>query len=81
MDINDDQKKRHFLILDANILIDFCQCDRTVFKLIYKVLVESGGLPAEDATDIILKMQEINPKYITDNIVKKAFKRIGVADS
>jgi len=43
--------------------------------------VESGGLPAEDVTDIILNMQEINPKYITDNIVKKAFKRIGVADS
>jgi len=28
--------------------------------------------------DIILKMQEINPKYITGKIVKKAFKRLGV---
>jgi rRNA-processing protein FCF1 len=164
------RKKRYFLILDANILIDFCQCDRTIVKLICNyigqvylttpalnevkqidegdcqelgiilveaeleqvvlaakkkgplsfqdnlclilakengwacvtndkllrkrckdegvviiwgvelicMLVESGGLPADDATDIILKMQEINPKYITGNIVKKAFKRLGV---
>lgn len=28
------KKKRHFLILDANILIDFCQCDRTIVKLV-----------------------------------------------
>ncbi|MEW6063691.1 MAG: hypothetical protein AB1538_00525 [Bacillota bacterium] len=28
-------KKRHFLILDANILIDFYKCDRTIIKLIY----------------------------------------------
>lgn len=28
------RKKRHLLILDANILIDFCQCDRTIVKLI-----------------------------------------------
>lgn len=27
-------KKRHFLILDANILIDFYKCDRTIIKLI-----------------------------------------------
>ncbi|WP_104373514.1 hypothetical protein [Desulfocucumis palustris] len=27
-------KKRHFLILYANILIDFCKCDRTIIKLI-----------------------------------------------
>jgi len=165
------RKKRHFLILDANILIDFCQCDRTVFKLICRyvgqiylatpvfneinqidegdclefgiklvepklehvllaagekgplsfqdklclilakengwacvtndkplrkrcksegvtiiwgvelicLLVESGGLPAEDAKDIILKMQEINPKYITNSIVNRAFKRLGIA--
>jgi len=43
------------------------------------ILVESGGLTIEDAADIIFKMQEINPKYITDNIVKKAFKQLGVA--
>jgi len=28
------RKKRHFLILDANILIDYCQCDRSIIKLI-----------------------------------------------
>jgi len=28
------RKKRHFLILDANILIDFYKCDRTIVKLI-----------------------------------------------
>ncbi len=27
-------KKRKFLILDANTLIDFCKCDRTIIKLI-----------------------------------------------
>jgi len=164
------RKKRRFLILDANILIDYIQCDRSIIKLIccyvgeiylatpvlneinqidendclelgiklvepeleqvmlaaggkgplsfqdnlclilakenvwtcvtndkplrkrcqsegvaiiwgvelICMLVESGGLPAEDAADIILKMQEINPKYITGIIVKNAFKRLGV---
>jgi len=162
------RKKRHFLILDANILIDFYKCDRTIVKLICTyvgqiylatpvldeikqidegdclelgiklvepeleqlmlaaekkgplsfqdnlclilakehgwtcvtndkplrqkceiegvaliwgielicILVESGGLPVEHARDIILKIQRINPKYITDNIVEKAFKRL-----
>ena len=42
------------------------------------ILVESGGLPVEHARDVILKIQKINPKYITDNIVEKAFKRLGV---
>jgi len=27
-------KKKHFLILDANILIDFYKCDKTIIKLI-----------------------------------------------
>lgn len=163
-------KKRHFLILDANILIDFCKCDRTIIKLICTyvgqiylatpvlseineidedacvelgiilvepklehvmlaaekkgplsfqdnlclilakeygwtcvtndkplrqkcelegvpliwgielicILVESGGLPVEHAKDVILEIQKINPKYITDNIVEKAFKRLEV---
>lgn len=163
-------KKRHFLILDANILIDFYKCDRTIIKLICTyvgqiylatpvlseineidegacvelgiilvepeleqvmlaaekkgalsfqdnlclilakeygwacvtndkplrqkceiegipliwgielicILVESGGLPVEHARDIILEIQKINPKYITDNIVEKAFKRLRV---
>jgi hypothetical protein len=40
------------------------------------ILVESGGLPFGDAKDIILEIQRINPKYITDNIVEKAFIRL-----
>ena len=162
-------KKRHFLILDANILIDLYECDQTIIKLICNyvgqiylatpvlyeitglnesdcielgitliepgleqvllasemngplsfqdnlclilaiehgwtcvtndkplrrkcelegvpliwgvellcILVESGGLPIKHAKDIILKIQEINPKYITENIVQSAFKRLG----
>ena len=162
-------KKSHFLILDANILIDFYKCDKTIIKLIctyvgqlylatpvlYEIneigdgdcaelgiilvepeleqvmlasekkgslsfqdnlclilakkhgwtcvtndkplrqmcesegvplvwgieliciLVESGGLPAEHAMDIILGIKKINPKYITDIIVEKAFVRLG----
>ncbi|ACV64573.1 hypothetical protein Dtox_3878 [Desulfofarcimen acetoxidans DSM 771] len=42
------------------------------------ILVQSGGLPVEHARDIIVEIQKINPKYITDNIVEKAFKRLGV---
>jgi hypothetical protein len=42
------------------------------------ILVESGGLPVEHVKDIILKIQKNNPKYIPDNIVKNAFKRLGV---
>ncbi|NLI14021.1 hypothetical protein [Pelotomaculum propionicicum] len=164
--------KRQFLILDANTLIDFCTCDKTIIKLICAyvgqiylatpvlseikeidagecielgiklvepeldqvmlavekrgslsfqdniclilakkngwtcvtndkplrrecklegipliwgiqlicILVESGGLPVKHARDIILEIQENNPKYITDNIVQKAFKRLGIGD-
>ena len=163
-------KKRHLLILDANILIDFYKCDRTIVKLIcthvgqiylatpvlYEIneidesdciglgivlvepeleqvmlasegkgplsfqdnlclilakdhgwtcvtndkplrqkcelegvpliwgieliciLVESGGLPVKHAWEIILAIKKLNPKYITDDIVEKALKRIGV---
>ena len=162
-------KKKHFLILDANILIDFYKCDKTIIKLIctyvgqlylatpvlYEIneigdsdcaelgiiivepeleqvmlasekkgslsfqdnlclilaknhgwtcvtndkplrqmcesegvtliwgieliciLVESGGLPAKHARDIILGIKKMNPKYITDSIVEKAFERLG----
>lgn len=161
-------KKRKFLILDANVLIDFIKCDKTIIRLICTyvgqiylatpvlseiaeidenaclelgiilaepeleqvnsavvemgplsfqdnlclilakengwtcvtndkplrrkceieevpliwgielicILVESGGLPPADAKDIILEIQRINPKYITDNIVEKAFIRL-----
>ncbi len=163
-------KKRQFLILDANTLIDFCKCDRTIIKLICTyvgqiylatpvlseikeidesdcielgiklvepeleqvmlaaekkgplsfqdnmclilakehswtcvtndkplrrecklegipllwgiqlicILVESGGLPVKHARDIILEIQKNNPKYITDNVIQKAFKRLGI---
>ena len=42
------------------------------------ILVESGGLPVKHAKDIILEIQGNNPKYITDTIVQKAFKRLGI---
>lgn len=163
-------KKKQFLILDANTLIDLCECDRTIIKLICThvgqiylampvlseiksinedecielgiklvepeleqvmlsvekrgslsfqdnmclilareygwtcvtndiplrkqcelegvpliwgiqlicILVECGGLPVIHARDIILEIQENNPKYITKIIVKKAFKRLGI---
>jgi len=45
------------------------------------ILVESGGLPVEHAKDIILKIQKANPRYITDNIVENAFKRLGIRSS
>lgn len=40
------------------------------------ILVESGGLPAKDAKVIILDIKRQNPKYITDDIVASAFKRL-----
>lgn len=163
--------KRRFLILDANILIDFIKCDRTIIKLICTyvgqiylatpvlnevkeinesdclelgiilvepeveqlnlvamerrgplsfqdslnlflarehgwtcvtndkplrrecesegvpliwgiellcILVESGGLPALHSKDIILCIKEINPRYITEDIVQRAFERLGI---
>ncbi len=42
------------------------------------ILVESGGLPVENVGDIILVIQRNNPKYITDSIVERAFKRLGI---
>lgn len=43
------------------------------------ILVESNGIPVDQAKDIILEIQKNNPKYITDNIVQSAFKRLGIA--
>jgi len=40
------------------------------------ILVESGGLPSLHAKDIILGIQQNNPKYITDGIVNNAFQRM-----
>lgn len=42
------------------------------------ILVESGGLPSLHAKDIILRIQQNNPKYITDDIVNKAFLRLEI---
>ena len=42
------------------------------------ILVELGGLPVKHARSIILEIHESNPKYITDIIVQKAFKRLGI---
>lgn len=44
------------------------------------LLVESGGLPADHARDIIKRVQKLNPKYITESIVENAFKRLGLFD-
>lgn len=41
------------------------------------MLVESGGLPATHAREIILDINKINPKYITASIVEKALLRLG----
>lgn len=69
-------KKKHFLILDANILIDFYKCDRTIVKLICTYVGQI--YLAEHARDIILRIHKVNPKYITANIVEKAFIRLGI---
>jgi len=42
------------------------------------ILVESGGLPFKEASEIILEIKKLNPKYITDSIVENAFKRLGI---
>ncbi|EEG77470.1 hypothetical protein [Dethiobacter alkaliphilus] len=41
------------------------------------ILVESGGLPVKQAKDMILRIQKLNPKYITEKIIQKAFERLG----
>ncbi|MGE5417084.1 MAG: hypothetical protein ACM3UZ_10030 [Acidobacteriota bacterium] len=40
------------------------------------ILAESGGLPVNSAKEVISKIKTYNPKYITDSIVAKAFKRL-----
>lgn len=42
------------------------------------ILVESGGLPVKHSRGIILQIQQNNPKYITNDIVKRAFERLGI---
>lgn len=42
------------------------------------VLVERGGLSPNQAREILLKIQKINPRYITDNIIRQALKKIGL---
>lgn len=42
------------------------------------ILVESGGLPSNHAWGIILQIQQNNPKYITDEIVRRAFQRLDI---
>lgn len=43
------------------------------------IVVESGGLPADNAKDIILAIHHDNPKYITRTIVESAFERLGIS--
>ena len=40
------------------------------------LLVENGGLSIEHAKAIILQIQQNNPRYITEDVVQKAFKRL-----
>lgn len=44
------------------------------------ILVESGGLPASKARDVILEIHTSNPKYITAAIISGAFKRLGIKE-
>lgn len=41
-------------------------------------LVESDGLPAEHAKDIILCIHQNNPRYIGEAIVRRAFERLQI---
>lgn len=59
------------------------QCENEGVPLVWGIellciLAESGGLSTRDAKEVILKIHEDNPKYITTSIVKIAFKRLGV---
>lgn len=61
-------KKKRFLILDANILIDFCKCDRMIIKLICSyvgqiylstpVLAEIKEINEDDCVDLGIIMVE-----------------------
>jgi rRNA-processing protein FCF1 len=62
------------------------ECEGEGVPLIWGVelicdLVEAGGLPSTDAKDIILCIRENNPKYITENIVRAAFTRLGIGNT
>lgn len=61
-------KKRKLLILDANTLIDFCECDRTIIKLICTqvgqihlatpVLSEIKGINEDECIELGIKLVE-----------------------
>lgn len=58
------------------------ECEREGVSLIWGIdliciLVESQGISAIDAKDIILEIHHSNPKYITEEVVKRAFARLG----
>lgn len=42
------------------------------------LLVEAGGLVREQCKNIILSIKEKNPFFMTDSIVKNAFKRLNI---
>ena len=52
------KKKKHFLILDANILIDLCKCDRTIIKLICTYV---GQIYL--ATPVLPEIHDIDERY------------------
>ncbi|EIJ80122.1 hypothetical protein PB1_07172 [Bacillus methanolicus PB1] len=45
------------------------------------MLVESGGLPFLHTKEIILRIKQNNPKYITEDIVQRAFVRLGIVNN
>ena len=59
------------------------ECESEGVTLIWElellcILVESGGLPALHSKDMILCIRENNRKYITEDIVQRAFERLGI---
>ncbi|SFJ45793.1 hypothetical protein [Thermoflavimicrobium dichotomicum] len=61
------------------------ECETDGIELIWGIeliclLVESGGLPTLHAKEVILRIHQSNPKYITKAIVKRAFQRLGIED-
>lgn len=68
------RKKRNLLILDANILIDFCQCDRVILKLVCRyvgqiylatpVLNEVNQINEGDCLELGIKLVEPELEHV-----------------
>jgi len=74
--------KKHGLICVTNDKPLRKECTLEGIPLIWGIeliciLVESGGLDIASAKSYILQIQQNNPKYFTDEIIKMAFTRLG----